>query len=74
MSQENVKKTLRAYGAWNRRDFDAALEFGDPVSGPLAACQRPSRQTSRAGPSSGLRKTCSPSRTKKNLIGVPHRV
>jgi len=30
MSEENVEKVLRAYEAWNRRDFDAAVEIGDP--------------------------------------------
>jgi ketosteroid isomerase-like protein len=30
MSQENVEKVLRSYSAWNRRDFDAVLEIGDP--------------------------------------------
>jgi uncharacterized protein len=30
MSKENVEKVLRAYDAWNRRDFNAALEEVDP--------------------------------------------
>ena len=28
--EENVEKVLRSYGAWNRRDFDAAVEVADP--------------------------------------------
>jgi ketosteroid isomerase-like protein len=30
MPEENAEKVLRAYKAWNRRDFDAALEGVDP--------------------------------------------
>ena len=30
MSQENVEIVRRAYAAFNRRDFDALLEFWDP--------------------------------------------
>jgi ketosteroid isomerase-like protein len=30
MSEENVEKVFRAYSAWNRRDFDAAIADADP--------------------------------------------
>ena len=41
MSQDNVDKTLDFIAAYNRRDFDAALEFFDPeVDWVLPAHQR----------------------------------
>jgi|SRR5215211_1874157 len=41
MSQENVQKTRDFIDAYNRRDFDAALEFFDPeVDWVLPALQR----------------------------------
>jgi ketosteroid isomerase-like protein len=30
MSQENVEILTRGYAAWNRRDFDEAIELADP--------------------------------------------
>src|SRR5688500_2116315 len=30
MSQENVERAREAYAAWNRRDFDSAVENADP--------------------------------------------
>ncbi len=41
MSQENVDKTLDFIAAYNRRDFDAAVEFFDPeIEWVLPALQR----------------------------------